>query len=741
MLFEFPAPPTTEPPFEQTLHGYDGGHKLLASTMELPPATRRQMLLLSDLSGPEMDERFDGYISGYPLSEIRYYALARTWYANEMPRPGCVWTHTLLVPFSELGRKSNVFRWLDLLRRPRQVKTTSKDDSVIMTASTTGYRMPTASSAEAATLLNSVYAYSAQSTIVVGTDPFYLEPLVISLWASQWPRLRRNFTFCTGSLSPRFFGDKPFDLQIAPMMLARTFMREPERYRVINMEMLDALWTPVSGTAWVDAVLRSMSTQTDVFNGAQQFCWRYGSDVRPDRSALIPLVETFLEIQGNALPKSHDAADEQAGAATMVVRFGKLVENLADRFPPAREARLLKAEVLGNQAHGVAWHFAGLSEGKLLEVLATTERYASYESDVLNLRHRACVWAGENPAQAAPLLHTLLRTFISPLGEEISAGILSALTPDAALALAQENPDLLPLFVETYPSLANLPATWGGSESQQKAILDVVRRGKVHEWESIALAALSARAGAVAGEIMQLLGSDGIRVVLDWLDAGNICDLGDLPREWRELIASEPVALLEWVTAHLTARIEVVAHLSTLMNPHSVDTLKLTDTVWHRLSGATQLSILSRQLRISVYTFLLSIALHNKGRCSLNIAVTVFQSVHDATAQNALSHDSWRMIEPHLPYIGGLREWDKCEKLRQALVQSFIRFDWPAVALFSAITEKQTFQRVIDFCTDSSGGRELLKRLQKACDSGNEHIKKFHRELLKPKNLIQRWLE
>jgi hypothetical protein len=60
-----------------------------------------------------------GYLTGYPLTESGYYAFARTWPAPEMPRPGCVWTHTILIEFSDIPSLQSAIGLLGLFRRPR----------------------------------------------------------------------------------------------------------------------------------------------------------------------------------------------------------------------------------------------------------------------------------------------------------------------------------------------------------------------------------------------------------------------------------------------------------------------------------------------------------------------------------------------------------------------------------------------------------------------------------------------
>lgn len=43
--------------FEQTLHGYDNGHRLLASSLALDAKDERALLSMSDLSGPRAMEQ------------------------------------------------------------------------------------------------------------------------------------------------------------------------------------------------------------------------------------------------------------------------------------------------------------------------------------------------------------------------------------------------------------------------------------------------------------------------------------------------------------------------------------------------------------------------------------------------------------------------------------------------------------------------------------------------------------
>ena len=67
-----------KPKLQQALHGYADGHRQLALSTTLKPRDQKALLALSDISGPGARLDDDGYLTGYPLLESGFYALART---------------------------------------------------------------------------------------------------------------------------------------------------------------------------------------------------------------------------------------------------------------------------------------------------------------------------------------------------------------------------------------------------------------------------------------------------------------------------------------------------------------------------------------------------------------------------------------------------------------------------------------------------------------------------------------
>ena len=120
------------------LHGYRSGHQLLHSTTRIERRDQDLVDQLSDMAGPlRPGEKFDPYISAYPLPSAEYYVLARTEQDHAAPRAGCVMTKSLLVPQSYWERDASPAELVELLERPGRGRCPAR------TASRAGWRSGT----------------------------------------------------------------------------------------------------------------------------------------------------------------------------------------------------------------------------------------------------------------------------------------------------------------------------------------------------------------------------------------------------------------------------------------------------------------------------------------------------------------------------------------------------------------------------------------------------------------------
>ncbi len=203
----------------ETLHGYQNGHKLLASSAKLSDTAQHKMLILSDSSGNRLDPRFQTYVTGYPLESDGYYVFARTWYAPENKRPGCVWTHSLLVPTLGLIEPSlSLIALNGLFRRPSEpynsysmpIDFDPRETEPLLDK----YAVSAAKADVLSWCLERVYSKRHACAFIIGENSLEFETLPLLMWDQQWPSLRSQFSFCTGVLGSRSNDGRRMDLEI-----------------------------------------------------------------------------------------------------------------------------------------------------------------------------------------------------------------------------------------------------------------------------------------------------------------------------------------------------------------------------------------------------------------------------------------------------------------------------------------------------------------------------------------------
>ena len=178
---------------DQCLFGYEDGHRLLASS--LPLGDESSLLTeLSDLAPGTIFGSSEGYWTGLPIASLGRYVLMRTWPAPEMSRPGCVWTHALLLEPLLLEVISDLSILQSLFLRPEKptdrARYRTKVDVSAHLASPIAKRQK---SSVLTSLLSALYGTHTSSIEI--QQPGELDAPLFNVWSQQWPRLRRNFRF------------------------------------------------------------------------------------------------------------------------------------------------------------------------------------------------------------------------------------------------------------------------------------------------------------------------------------------------------------------------------------------------------------------------------------------------------------------------------------------------------------------------------------------------------------------
>lgn len=185
----------TSPRIDQTVHGYERGHRLLVASRVFDDVADQLLGSMSDLLTTALLEDGSSYLAGYPLKSQNAYVLARTWAASEMPRPGSVWTHSLIIDYQALATLEDPCRLLGLLRRPDIKIIKFFSDPILEIPArweATTHIAPTVAQAAIKSLYSTGPARSAVLASSVAQED---EQLLLALWRQMWPALRRDTAF------------------------------------------------------------------------------------------------------------------------------------------------------------------------------------------------------------------------------------------------------------------------------------------------------------------------------------------------------------------------------------------------------------------------------------------------------------------------------------------------------------------------------------------------------------------
>lgn len=212
----------------QAVHGYNRGHELLSSSLELDQEDADQLSHLTDLSGLPVSDEIPPYLTCYPLPSGKFYALGRTWLDSESSRAGCVLTHTLLIPTAIWGSNLRAKDILCLHMRPSR-SSLERFCSTIPLSPIHNHRVDFDRRAPEG-LDDFIQLYFGQGkTPVVWLDQGEnWDEFLASLFDFLWPSIRKNFSVCTHALQIRTNGSQRFDLLIAPPQAMSRFSRVPK---------------------------------------------------------------------------------------------------------------------------------------------------------------------------------------------------------------------------------------------------------------------------------------------------------------------------------------------------------------------------------------------------------------------------------------------------------------------------------------------------------------------------------
>lgn len=310
---------------DQAVYGYSNGHRQLASSIDLSSIDMYELAAASDLAPGVSITADESYLTGLMLPDSKRYALIRTWLAPEMPRPGCVWSHVLVLGREVLTSLVDLTILDECFQRPANYKT---DKSVTTFLAVNRLRKGKRARADIVEeVMQACYGdISLKAQAYLDRDR---ENAILAIWSQQWPRMRSRFAFRS---LPSTAELKDQTLRFHKGVSLRKSVHPPE---------------------WVQEATK------DVVSGRitelRRFLWRYGKDIKTANSTFRSLVSIYL--------------------ATRERIDSDLVDQIFGQFGDG-EAETLKRDLLGLSSGKLAL-VPSIEIGEFIRVLK------SYDLDVL----------------------------------------------------------------------------------------------------------------------------------------------------------------------------------------------------------------------------------------------------------------------------------------------------------------------------------------------------------------------
>ena len=667
---------------QQTVHGYRDGHRLLRSSVPLATDAARTLLVMSDMSGPTMQPGFEKSLTGYPLSGTTFYVLAKTWYAPEMKRPGCVWTQSLLIENSDLAKFEDAASLLHSFRRPSIEEAESSGADVVMVP-IAGRSEGPGISAPVAAVVGALYANETRPVLLLGESSTQYEALAIQLWLQQWPRLRAAFSFCTGALAPRVCNGVILDFQVVPRSVS------PAHYRKIAAAavIVDTLALPSEQEPGVDVVVADIDHGA---NGGFRRWLRVCAETESSRSLVgrLARVYRFWDTKPLEAP-SHVLAGIAKELRTEPVRQATVSRLLGELFALYHDK--------GGSAHGIA----------LLEALAVTPEGDVFSNATPEIELRTRELFRTDKDACLDLLRRLLSRSLSSVGERIVRIFFGSVSVADALELSASKPHLLPTMVQANPALARSPELWSRSPIDRREVLAALSNAGTMTpdvMRGVVDAVIKARVEGIAEDLFRAAGELTIDAVLGSVRSGDM----DLDWHWKNSLSRRPEAVVTWVQQCDALSASDLALVTKLVNPSDPAVRARCAGIWtsYLQRGPEQ------NTDAVVASFGLALGFGQPEHTTLVLGF--FQPVFDALEASSLDYTAWNWIREYAPSVSWWRDWDKCERIAAAVARRLVEADVPVSEFLRAIRSETALRHVINALDAKRENRGYLGSIRRA---------------------------
>lgn len=623
---------------EQLLYGYQDGHgRLAGSIYNLSPKDSARISMMSDWSGYKDPTGKDhSYITSYYLEDSGFYVIAKSWYAQEMDRPGCVWTQSLLIPLADMPPAFDFRKIQSLFERPKRGefgpynKPIETDDSDKSRVNWEGKKP------------DRVSLMFILLTLLTGEENFYMKVESESWWYQQFcltilqflpVGILRRVSLSSGGMHPRKMDDELLTMQF-----------------VNNSEAISLLTPPWTG-----------KLEESSFNYGLNIVARAMMAGGNDVSALIRIFSGDIGTDG----KKFVAVSQLIGTLYLGIRkdskidYKDILGIVTDNFPTVEEGKLVKENFLGMRITDLF-----CSNDTFLFYISTIDHLEDMVSaDQMKLEDRI---KGLTEEKYYSLIKRIL---VSDVLSAFGRGILN----NSCYFLKSDDIESL-----NDNEWRGLMAYWGNNKNyllsdkwmalQGERFNDILWRFSridndgFQYWGELLNTILTNDVYVDDGLVNKLYTNidDCSLRVLDYLNSGHeLLRYGVIHvKPFREVDK-----LVEWIRNQVCISSQVETLIINYVWPSDYNIRQSNPQIWRWMIDNDNGSKVP-----AFYVFMFEIAWQWNGEIILLFFRHCFYKVHTGLADSGLGDRIWNRVYRYGGSVSLFQEWDRCLKLRKGFV-------------------------------------------------------------------------
>ncbi|MDD7127276.1 MAG: hypothetical protein PUH91_00440 [Prevotella sp.] len=629
---------------EQMLHGYDNGHRLLAGSVILKSHSDMDTIAtLSDWSEYVAgDGRESSYVTAYPLKESRYYVIAKTWYADEKKRPGCVWTHSLLLPLDSLNSLDDFKRISSLFKRPSEendfVDYSHQIDYENKQYSREDYQPLTVDRGIAALVMVS-FLTAKNSNLTFGgvsnNRPY--EDLMLGAMTTIPMQLLQYVSWTSGTCYVRKLEGKPLTCQV--------LSGSSENLNKANVN---------ETLPWISYVVDALM-QGDVNQG--QLIRMFAEDINDNVEYYAAVVSVLYTLEDYL--KTGKDEDE---------RYKDVFEIIAKSFPTKTEGHIIKklcaSKTFSNKYCDDKTFFYFFATLPLDGVFDTTDsnidqRWNEYieteTGEYLALMSRICASGQANEWGMKVIRDSagnLSETDVTYLVEN-DYHLFSTITHLSPVILDKIKWELL--------SKENV-------ETLLPLILDERTRNGFTHWGSL-FKALLENSVEINWQLASLMFSHSAEATKILFDYVNLEPSRCVNYSLGMQLSRHTDDVMKWLAGAEDITENVAYAIVNCVDEKAPVVVSSGSTLWKPFLGLQYHS-----LRTEVYSYLFAVSFNWPfEKTALELMRMAFEPLHKLESIGELSYSNWARIAPFMEPVKIWEEWDKCKKMRKTVVKRLKR--------------------------------------------------------------------